>query len=129
MHVGREAQLAFEVVTDHPFTPENLKGIHIEARLLEPLRLLWDRSRWRRVEGDPSDSFDPGFDPTMCVRRAQNQPAIHRIHNARLETGDHARGDATSAQHHRHSRGEVLAVALAAFKQEVRKHVRHGLGR
>ena len=116
MHVGSEAQLAFEVVTDHPFTPENLKGIHIEARLLEPLWLFGEGSRRRGIESNPSDSFDPGFDPTMCVRRAQNQPAIHRIHNARLETGDHPRGDATSAQHHRHSRGEVLAVALAAFK-------------
>src|SRR6266567_2218111 len=115
VRVLSEPELMAEIIVNHPFAPEGRHGIHVKHEAA-PLRVGLTTARGRGVRFHPSLARNEGFDPGMRIAAADH---ILRSNVVKLAAGKpvhYARGDSNRTQHDRHGRGEVFAMALAAYE-------------
>src|SRR5439155_12491391 len=112
-----------KVIIYDPLPPERCHGIHVQHGAI-PTSRCRSRSRRGRIEINPSVTGKIDFSPSMGVTGADHVPRADIVEFSSAKSGCHAGGNPQSSQHHRHSRGEVFAMALLALEKEISHRVR-----
>ncbi len=114
--------LVREIVIDDPFAPGELEPVPIQREPREKAACV-SISRRSGIERDPAIAGEIDLDPGVRVALADDVVAGEVVVFAGQKSGDVTRGNPHGAQHHRHRRGEIFAVAGAAHEKKIGERI------
>ena len=115
LDLPRQLHLVAEVVVDDPLIPEERRGVNVVVPFAGKNGM---RIGGRGVKGNPSVAGEVDFHPAMRVAGANHKILADAVVSPRLKSIHQPRGNIQRAQHHRHGRGEILAVAGLGAEQK-----------
>ena len=122
LQIFRQRNLVREIVIDDPFAPCKLEPVPVKPEARKE-SVVGPISRRSGIKSDPAVARKINFHPGVRVAFAHDVVAADVVEFAGKESAHVPRGNAERTQHHRHRRGEILAMSRAANEEEIGERV------